>query len=91
MNSMRIALIDDYPSLKKDIICYVSGSLNELIINGYNKDGRLQKLMEKHELLEYSKDKTVCATHSFNDSVRILFMKHVVRYYKEFFRNVGLL
>lgn len=72
MNTMRISLIKDFPQLKKEILCFVSDVLNGLIIEGYDKDGLLSKLMKKYDLVEYSKIQTVLTTHSPLDSVKLI-------------------
>lgn len=79
MNSLRVSLINDFPSLKKDILRCVSDALTGLIIDGYNDDGQLVQMMEKHNLLQYSGDKTILKTHTLLDSTKLLFRKHIHR------------
>lgn len=79
MNSFRVSLIDNYPNLRKEIVCFVSDVLNELIIKGYNENGLLQKLMEKYKLQDYSSDWTIITTHTLTNSIKLLLRKYVLR------------
>ncbi len=76
MNSMRVSLISEYPHLKKEILCYVSDMLNKLLIEGYNKNHQLDRLMKKHNLLQYSTNLTILKTHSLKESVKLLLRKY---------------
>lgn len=82
VNSLRMSLINDYPRLKKDIVRCVSDALNTLIIENYDKDGQLSKLMAKYELKSYSNVRYIIATHSWMDALRLIIRKYILRYLK---------
>lgn len=78
VNVLRISLIDKYPQLKKDILCFVSNVLNGLYIEGYNKDGLLQRQIEYHRLQDYTSDKVIVSTHNIFSAIKLLIRKHVL-------------
>lgn len=78
VNSLRISMVEKYPALKKDILCFVSDVLNGLLIEGYDKDGTLQKLLERHQLQDYLSDKVIVSSHSMIGAIKLLIRKHVL-------------
>lgn len=78
VNTLRISMIEKYPGLKKEILCFVSDVLNGLLIEGYDKDGALQGLLERHQLQDYMSDKVIVSSHSIIGSMKLLIRKHLL-------------
>jgi len=78
VNALRVSLIDKYPRLRRDILCFVSDVLNGLLIEGYDKDGTLQRLLERHQLQDYLSDKVIVSSHNTFGAIKLLIRKHVL-------------
>lgn len=79
VNTLRISMIEKYPGLKKEILCFVSDVLNGLLIEGYDKDGVLQRLLERHQLQDYMSDKVIVSSHGIIGAMKLLTRKHLLR------------
>lgn len=72
LNKIRLSTCGKIESLKDDTWVYVSSVLNELVGDGYNKDGTLKRIIHKEGMDEFINPFSMFLHYPFNIYVRTL-------------------
>ena len=78
-NTERIAAVNNFPELQRDLYACVSSVLMNLYYKGYDKEGMLSKLISKYRLTDYCSCKAILSSHSTFDAVELLLKKYLFR------------
>jgi glycosyltransferase involved in cell wall biosynthesis len=78
LNSMRIKYISFFPTLKPEIIAYVSDVLVSLMYDAKCDRNVLKRLLIKYDMLKYYSNKTIFQYHSIIKALKLLVKKIIL-------------